>query len=405
MASTTFDLAVPLMLADGALHALAYLLGLFAIFGIVYTIVAAAIAGPFFSRRSPICEPICKPHPPVTVLKPLSGMEAALLRNLRSFCEQDYPGAVQYLFGVHDAHDPALEVVKQLQMLYPHAHITTVANGDMHGSNRKVSNLINMLPAATHDLFVFADSDVTVGPDYLSRVVGELQVEGVGLVTCAYVGVQEPGLWSRLSARAVDYQFLPGVMIGLRSGLAQPCFGQTIAMRRQTLDSIGGLRPFSSLLAEDHAIGAAVRENGQKVVVPGFVVGHACQESTAAKLIEHELRWSRTIRRIDPIGHAGSALSYPVAWATLAVLCGGPRMSFIALLIASLGVRAFLQLRIDMILRRPVRGLWLLPLWDLMAFAILCQSFLSSRVVWRGFSFTVDGQGLLKVEQSRSSAD
>ncbi|WP_204117392.1 bacteriohopanetetrol glucosamine biosynthesis glycosyltransferase HpnI [Paraburkholderia sp. C35] len=385
----------------GASHALTSLLGLCAICGIVYTVVAAASVGVFFDRHSPVNDHF----PSVTVLKPLSGMETALLDNLRSFCEQDYRGAVQYLFGVHDACDPALAVVKQLQIDFPGAHITIVANSDMHGSNRKVSNLINMLPAAEHDLFVFADSDVTVGPDYLSRVVGELHADGVGLVTCAYVGVREPGFWPRLSARAVDYQFLPGVVMGLRLGLAHPCFGQTIAMRRQTLESIGGLRPLSCVLAEDHAIGAAVRKNGQKVVVPGFVVGHACQETTATTLIEHELRWSRTIRRIDPIGHAGSALSYPIPWATLTILSGGPQMWTISLFLISLGVRALLQLRIDAILKRPVEGLFLLPVWDLMAFAILCQSFASSRVVWRGFSFRVDGHGMLKGEQRRSSAD
>ena len=402
MALNVFVPAASLLsVEEAALHALPYLVGVCALFGIVYTIVAAALMGAFFARRSPVCDP----YTPVTVIKPLSGMEATLLPNLRSFCEQDYPGPVQYLFGVHDSRDPALEVVKELQRLYPDAHITTIANSELHGSNRKVSNLLNMLPAARYDLFVFADSDVTVARDYLSRVVGELQAEGVGLVTCAYVGVPESGFWPKLSARAVDYQFLPGVVTGLRSGLAQPCFGQTIAMRRQTLDAIGGLGQFACLLAEDHAIGAAVRATGQKVVVPGFVVGHACPESTATRLVEHELRWSRTIRRVDPAGHAGSALSYPVAWSMLALLLAGAAWWSVGLVVVALGARALLQLRVDTILKRPVRGLWLLPLWDLIAFVILCLSFSSSRVVWRGVSFKVDCQGLLKVEPGRSSAD
>lgn len=401
MMSNALGLAASLLSVDSVWHATACILGMCSVFGIVYTIVATVIIGSFFGKGSPACDDF----PAVTIIKPLSGMEGALLSNLRSFCEQDYPGTVQYLFGVHDACDPALEAVDELRRLYPAAHITTVASNDLHGSNRKVSNLINMLPAAAHDLFVFADSDVTVANDYLSRVVGELHADGVGLVTCAYAGVPESGFWPALSARAVDYQFLPGVVMGLRSGLAQPCFGQTIAMRRQTLDSIGGLRQFASLLAEDHAIGAAVRSVGEKVVVPGFVVGHACSESTAIRLVEHELRWSRTIRRIDPVGHAGSALSYPVAWATLAMLATGMSSWTVALMLIALGARILLQCRIDTALSRPMRNLWLLPLWDLMAFAILCLSFSSSRVVWRGVSFKVDGRGMLKVEPERPTAD
>lgn len=401
MTSDALALAAPLMSFDEARLVLTCFFGLCAAFGIVYTIIATVLVGPFFARRSPACER----YPPVTVIKPLSGMEATLLSNLRSFCEQDYPGTVQYLFGVHDACDPALDVVRELQVLYPAVHITTIVNSALHGCNRKVSNLINMLPSAEYDVFVFADSDVTVAGDYLSRVVGELETEGVGLVTCAYVGVPDPGFWPQLSARAVDYQFLPGVVAGLRAGLAQPCFGQTIVMRRETLDAIGGLGQFAGLLAEDHAIGVAVRATGQKVVVPGFVVGHACPESTAVRLMEHELRWSRTIRRIDPIGHAGSALSYPVAWAALALMAGGAPVWAVLQFVIALAARALLQSRIDALLKRPVRSLWLLPLWDLLAFATLCLSFSSSRIVWRGVSFRVDGRGMLTVEPGRSSAD
>ena len=121
--------------------------------------------------------------------------------------------------------------------------------------------------------------------------------------------------------------------------------------------------------------------------------------------MEHELRWSRTIRRIDPIGHVGSALSYPVAWATLALMMGGAPIWAVLQFVVALGARVLLQSRIDTILKRPVRSLWLLPLWDLLAFAILCLSFSSSRIVWRGVSFRVDGRGVLTVEPGRSSAD
>ncbi|SKC84721.1 hopanoid biosynthesis associated glycosyl transferase protein HpnI [Burkholderia sp. CF099] len=400
MATSALFSTATLLPVGIALHALAYFCGACASFGIAYTVTAIALVGSFFARNT-IKAPS---YPPVTVIKPLHGMETALLPNLVSFCEQVYPGAVQYLFGVHDPDDPALEVVEELRRLHPGAHITVVADSKLHGSNRKVSNLLNMLPSAVHEFFVFADSDVSVGRDYLRRIMDELQAERVGLVTCAYVGVPDPGFWPRFSARAIDYQFLPGVAMGLALGLAKPCFGQTIALRRETLDEIGGLRQFSNFLAEDHAIGSAVRATGQRVVIPGFVIGHACTESTASRLIEHELRWSRTIRRIDPLGHFGSALSYPVALSVFALLLAGASMWSVWLLIAALCARVLLQIRIDTTLRRPVRDFWLLPLWDLIAFAILCASFLSSRVVWRGVSFNVDRRGLLKITPANRSA-
>jgi ceramide glucosyltransferase len=256
-----------------------------------------------------------------------------------------------------------------------------------------------MLPQARHDVLVFADSDVSVGADYLRHVIGELQKPGVGLVTCAYRGQPDPGFWPRLSAKATNYQFLPGVVTGLALGLARPCFGQTIAMRRDTLDNIGGLTPFVRHLAEDHAIGEAVRLTGEKVVIPPFTISHACVESSAAQLIEHELRWSRTIRRIDPLGHLGSALVHPFAFALLAVIFSAGGWWAWSLALAAVGARLALKLLSDRALKQAHRDLWLLPIWDIVSFAIFVASFWSSRVIWRGFSFKVDGDGLLSAAQ------
>jgi ceramide glucosyltransferase len=226
-----------------------------------------------------------------------------------------------------------------------------------------------------------------------------LQKPGVGLVTCVYRGAPDPGFWPRLSAKATNYQFLPGVVTGLALGLARPCFGQSIAMRRDTLEKIGGFTPFVQHLAEDHAIGEAVRMIGEKVVIPPFTISHACVENSATKLIAHELRWSRTIRRIDPLGHLGSAVIHPFAFALLAVaFSGGATWTWLLVLVA-LVARLGLTLRTDHALRQRYSGLGLLPLWDIVAFAIFIASFRSSRVIWRGFSFNVDGNGLLSAAQ------
>ncbi len=233
-----------------------------------------------------------------------------------------------------------------------------VADARLYGPNRKISNILNMLPHARHDVLVFADSDVSVAPDYLRNVIGELQKPGVGLVTCVYRGQPDPGFWPRMSAKATNYQFLPSVVTGLALGLARPCFGQTIAMRRDTLEKIGGFTPFVRHLAEDHAIGEAVRMIGEKVVIPPFTISHACVESSATQLIAHELRWSRTIRRIDPLGHLGSALIHPFAFALLAVAFSGGAMWAWPLALAALCARLTLKLllgsRIAASASRPV---------------------------------------------------
>jgi ceramide glucosyltransferase len=376
---------------DLLLVAPAIFCGACAVFGIGYTLLAGALIGRFFAR--PRAEPAG--FPPVTVVKPLRGDEWALASNLSSFCRQDYPGPVQYLFGVNDSADPALKTVEELRRLNPGANITLVVDSRLHGPNRKMSNTINMLPQAQHDVLVFADSDVGVDPDYLRGVVGELQKDGVALVTCAYRGQPDPGFWPRVSANATNYQFLPGVVTGLAFGLARPCFGQTIAMRRETLEKIGGLAQFADRLAEDHAIGEAVRAAGGKVAVPPFTISHACVETTLAKLVAHELRWSRTIRIIDPAGHLGSALAHPLAFALLAVLLSGGAAWSWTVAAAALVVRLVLKIRADRALRQPGGGLWLLPLSDLVSFAIFVASFLSMRVTWRGFRFNVDGNGVL----------
>jgi ceramide glucosyltransferase len=369
-----------------------------AVFGIGYTVLASALIGRFFART--VSEPTS--FPPVTIVKPLHGDERALLANLSGFCRQDYPGSVQFLFGVHDSNDPALQAVDDLQRSHPDADITVVADARLYGPNRKISNILNMLPQAHHDVLVFADSDVSVGPDYLRNVIGELQQPGVGLVTCVYRGEPDPGFWPKLSAKATNYQFLPGVVTGLALGIARPCFGQTIAMRRETLERIGGFTQFARHLAEDHAIGEAVRATGLTVAIPPFAVAHACAETSAAQLAAHELRWSRTIRRIDPLGHIGSIFAYPLPLAMLAFAFSGAAAWAGLLVVAALAARFVLKWRADRALQQPRRDLWLLPLWDLGSFVLFVVSFLSSRVIWRGFSFKVDGDGLMSSVQDES---
>ncbi|MGU7771487.1 bacteriohopanetetrol glucosamine biosynthesis glycosyltransferase HpnI [Burkholderia sp. MR1-5-21] len=370
---------------------LADLFELAALLGIVYTLIAACLVGRFFAR-----EPVVPARfPAITIVKPLHGNEWHLEEHLASFFEHDYPGPVQYLFGVHDAKDVALNTVDALRMRYPDAHVTIVADARLYGPNRKIGNLVNMLEQAEHDVLCFADSDVQFGPDTLRQLVGALQQPGVGLVTCVYRGMRAPGFWPRAAAASTNYLFLPGVVTGLATGLARPCFGQTIAITRATLDEVGGLAQFAHHLAEDHALGEAVRGIGASVAIPPTLVGHACVETTLRELFIHELRWSRTIRAADRLGHLGSALMHPVPFALLAAIASGGTPHAWALAGTALVARFALKWRTDRAIGQPFADWAVLPLSDLVQFAVFVASFFSSHVIWRGTRFRVDRHGRL----------
>src|SRR5581483_11657586 len=173
-----------------------------------------------FARARP---PARRAAPPVTILKPLYRDEPGLLQNLESFFAQVYDGPIQIVFGVHEDSDPALEAVRSLQRLYPNIDTAIVADGARSGANAKVSNLVNMVPSARHDILVLSDSDIRVGPNWLAKVTGALDESGMGLVTCLYTGRTAPdgrNDWARLSAMGASYDFLPNVVVGTSLGLA-----------------------------------------------------------------------------------------------------------------------------------------------------------------------------------------
>ncbi|HTC83138.1 MAG TPA: bacteriohopanetetrol glucosamine biosynthesis glycosyltransferase HpnI [Rhizomicrobium sp.] len=363
-----------------------------AVCGSLYAIVAAALAGRFMRAAHP--QPL--DHAPVTILKPLHLGEPGLSDSLESFFAQDYPGKVQILFGVHDASDPALDVVKALQARYPQVDTAIVADNALYGSNAKVSNLINMFPVARHDIIVLSDSDITVPHDWLSKVTGALEQPGVGLVTCLYTGqVAESNIWARLSAMGTSYDFLPNVVLGTTLGLAEPCMGSTIALSRSVLDEIGGFAAFSDYLADDYEIGRAVRAKGYATAIPALGVGHAATEDSARELFRHELRWTRTIRTVDPLGHLGSFITFAVPLALMGAVLLDFSVLSLGVLTMALGARLFLKYRIDAIFQTYAGSAWLLPARDMLSFAVFVTSLFGETVHWRGSRFSVEPSGVL----------
>ncbi len=360
--------------------------------GCLYLLGAAAAAG--FPKSAPA--PAAS-SPAVTILKPLNGAERRLFENLRSFCAQDYPAPVQIICGVQDPQDAAIGAVERLKASFPGADLQLVVDQTAHGANLKVANLINMARHARHDCIVLADSDIGVEPRYLEQVTAALAAPGVGAVTCLYHGVAAAGFWSRLSALAIDAHFLPNALVGLRTGLATPCFGSTIALTRERLTSIGGFEAFADRLADDYAIGDALRAEGLRVEAPNMLVAHSCSESSFLDLWRHELRWARTIRGVDPLGYAGSLVTHPLAWALIAVAAGSPAFG------TSVGA---LAIAARMVLLRAVRrnfGLsappyWLLPIRDLLSFAVFVWSFRGRDLTWRGRSYHMRADGRLSAE-------
>ncbi len=337
------------------------------------------------------------PWRPVTVLKPLYGNEPLLYDALRSFCIQDYP-VYQIVFGVRDPHDPALRVVRRLQEELPDIEIDVVIDAILHGTNRKVSNLINMERAAKHELYVISDSDMHVQPDYLKRVVGEFDDPRVGLVTSLYTGRPVyDSLVCGLAVSNINHIFFPSALVGMGLGRSD-CFGATMALSKDTLEAIGGWAVLSDQLADDFVLGREVKAKGYKVALAAVLPATTVAEPDVNTLISHEIRWARTIRTMAPIGSIVGLIQYPVSFALIACLLSGFDRNCAALLVIAACARIAAACGIDRRLGLRRLPLWLIPLRDITAFCIVLVSFLGRSVQWRGHSMRVaaDGSVVLK---------
>ncbi len=327
----------------------------------------------------------------VTVLKPLHGDEPRLKQNLATFLAQDFVGPIQLVCGIQDPDDPARAAVEELQRDHPAADIALVVDPTRHGANAKVGNLINTMAAAKHDVVVLSDSDMAVGPEYLTVLTTALEQPGVGVITCFYAGRGDVGFWSRISAGIVSYLALPDMVVGYTTGLARPCMGSTIVLARETLAAIGGFERFADVLADDHGIGAAVAQLGLKVEIPPLLLTHACAERSFAALWRQKLRWAATIRGLQPWGYAGSVITRPLPLALLAALFV-PSVG-LPLALAALAIRSAVVLQVNGIAGTRPAPLWLIPLIDSIDFLVFAASFTVRKVDWRGKRLTIVDEG------------
>jgi ceramide glucosyltransferase len=333
---------------------------------------------------------------PVSVFKPLCGAEPRLYENLATFCEQNFP-RFQLLFGVSSPVDPAIAVVQRLQAAYPSHDIELVVDSRVHGQNLKVSNLINMAAHAKHDVVIIADSDIAVEPNYLETVTAPLARADVGIVTCLYRAVSVGGFWPRVGALFINEWFAPSVRVSHAGGSTRFGFGATLALRRDTLERIGGFPALKDDLADDYWLAEHSRRLGLRTVLSEVTVATDVVEPDLSSLWLRETRWLRTIRSINPLGFSFLFITFTTPWLLAGLLLahgfdtalGSPRELVLAV---STGLGALARIALHAMSVRHgggnVRTFWrdlpLVPLRDLLLALQWLAAAFGSYVVWRG---------------------
>jgi ceramide glucosyltransferase len=392
-----------------------------AVAGMGYFFAAMMAAFVFLAKRR---APVAGLAPGVTILKSLKGLDPAMLDAFRSHCRQDYAGEYELLFGVAAADDPAVQAVVELQREFPERAIRLIVCPDRLGTNGKVSTLAQLIPQARYEYLLINDSDITVSPRYLTRVMGEMQgtekqgpreqgnkgterqgprdrgnkgTRPVGLVTALYRGRPHGSLWSKLEALGIATDFQPSVLLarwiegGLRYGL-----GSTLAVSREALTAIGGIETLVDHLADDYELGARIYKAGYAIALCREVVETSVPDYSRRGFFEHQVRWYRTVRDARPGGYVGLVFTMGLGWALLNVVASGVSLWSVWLLALSF----FLRLALAMAVAANVLGdhdvlpnLWLLPLRDVIAMGTWVAGFAGNTIVWRGERFEVkDGK-------------
>jgi ceramide glucosyltransferase len=365
----------------------------------------ALLSARSFGRASRRVLPIYEP--PVSILKPVKGLDPEIYASFASHCAQQYGGDYELIFGVNNLSDPAVEAVEQLREEFPERNIQLVECPEVLGTNGKVSNLVQMLPHAHYEHIVINDSDILVSPFYLRRVMAAFQAPDkkqkpgrrglVGMVTVPYRGKAHATLGSKMEALGISTDFMAGVLTarmlegGIRFGL-----GSTLAFSREALEAIGGLLPLVDYLADDYESGARVYATGYDVALSSEVVDTFVPAYRFPQFLAHQIRWSRSTRDSRKWGYAGVAFTFGLPWAFLNMIAWGFSLPSVALFVMVLVARTALALSVGVGIvgdGQVLRDWWLLLPRDLVALGIWAWSFAGDTVVWRGRRFVLkDGK-------------
>jgi len=292
-------------------------------------------------------------------------------------------------------------VVRRLVAEFPALQIDVVIDPRQHGSNRKISNLINMLAQARYELLAMADSDTYVGRDYLRSVTAPLLERGVGVVTCLYRGVPTRNRCSRLGAMYINEWYMPSVLLAWLFGHQGYVSGQTLCLRRATLEAVGGLPAVVNHLADDYHLGERVRGLGLRIVLSPYRVEAEHDEPNLASLTGHEMRWMSTLRVLRPRSFRWIFLSFSLPLSVLGVALSAAQTDVSrtgwALFCGAVTTRLLLHVAHRVQGERPVwSDVWLLPARELLLCWVWVRSLFNSRVSWRGSEFDVDADGVMR---------
>jgi ceramide glucosyltransferase len=356
------------------------------------------------SNRNPDTGSPIPSLPPVSILKPLKGIDPEIYASFRSHCLQDYPAEYEIIFGVSDPNDPAVASVKQLQREFPRRSIKLVACPQILGANVKVSNLEQMLAQSRYEHILVNDSDIRVQSDYLARIMRPMLDAYVGMVTCLYRGIAAPTLGSSLESLGISTDFAAGVLVarqiegGLHFGL-----GSTLAFRRKDLEKAGSFRSIVDYLADDYELGVRIARLGLQVVLSDVVVETHLPAYGWRGFFAHQMRWARGVRDARFGGYVGLASTFGIFWALLNLIFFGAAPWTWAVLAAMLMLRCAVALRVGRTVlkdRQVLLRLWLLPLRDLIAVGVWILSFFGHTVTWRGDRFRLEKGRLTRMPRS-----
>lgn len=335
--------------------------------------------------------------PPMTILKPIRGLDPKLADNCGSFCRQDYPD-YQVIFGVADAQDPAIPTLRRVLEESPGNRHRLVIGPEVYGPNRKVSLLQQMLPLALHDIVVISDSDVRVGAEYLDHLAAPFVDPTVGMVTCLYRGEDAESFATRLEAWCIEAAFAPSVMAAYAIEGVTFGFGATMALRRAILEKIGGFLPFADLLADDYHLAQEARRQGYRLLLSHYPVACVLGRSSFSEVFDRLVRWTRTNRASRPTGYLLSGISHGTIFSLLFLVLerfSPPAMAAATVTIGIRAAAAYVVCRFVLNSRRAAAHLRLLLPGDALSFAAWALSFAGKQIRWRGRRYRIAEGGRL----------
>jgi ceramide glucosyltransferase len=337
---------------------------------------------------------------PVSILKPLKGCDPEMYEAFRSHCLQEYAAPYEIIFGVNDAQDEAIPFVQRLQREFPRHAISLIVCSDVLGANRKVSNLVQMVKRAQYAHVLVNDSDITVPPDYLSRIMRWFANEKVGLVTCLYRARPAKKIWSHLEGLGVLLDFMPGALTArIVEGRVRFGLGSTLAVDRSALEKIGGFEALVDYLADDYELANAIVHMGYQVVVPDVAVETHVHDYSFREFWNHQLRWGRTVRSSRFGGYLGLGVTFGFWWALWWVTASRASVISLVAVVVVLASRWLLLGAYASALgdTHARKSSWLVPLRDLISPLVWLCSIGGSKIVWRGEVFQLRSGKLRKL--------